>query len=471
MGKRGRQKKRQTRERSLTDIFAELDLSGGAVTTTHKRGRKGKGDMHGNYSDGDWRRPGYGGIGPSPGGGAKPAPSKEVDPDVARALTDYRTYEGPDSLEGLMKPRTWFMAGNGLVPVLKTPLGVFIGKAQGPTLAGLPTLDKGVVLNCPKLPWSSLSEVVAFFRAIHKEIKAEAMVQFFWNPESGEYVAHVPLQLVSGGGVHHQSHFDAEGKLWHILDIHSHHTMAPFWSGTDDADEERFEGRLFGVIGNIDKAIPGMSWRHRAMGAFTDLLVEDCVDLTPVQDVKIERVFHAGDLMRISKGGTKFEFEFDPFEKATYPDEWRRAVLDYDQLSKKDLPRVVRFGQKVLTDKEIGEMRANGYELDPVTNVWRLAQYPSSQALSRTSHQAGGDVSKTGGTPGGGNGSGYITGRKLYVLHTPTGNLYFQDNAGLLYPSYQKVGNGGVEAKYVDFVMDIDFTKVRNHMYPGGHIS
>ena len=72
-------------------------------------------------------------------------------------------------------------------------------KSVGEGPKGLPALPAEVRLKVPKLPWEALQQVVAFFR---EYVKTEAMVQFFWHPTKG-YLAYIPPQVVSGGGIHH----------------------------------------------------------------------------------------------------------------------------------------------------------------------------------------------------------------------------------------------------------------------------
>lgn len=256
-------------------------------------------------------------------------PQAPPDPTIIRAVTEYKVFQGLDDLKDLRKPMTWFMTGAGLVPVKVLPLGTFIGKATGARVPGLPELKEGVALNIPKLPWQSLCEVVAFFKEVNAKKKAEAMVQFFWSPERKTYLAHAPEQDVSGGGVRHVSNHDKDGNLLHVFDIHSHHTMQAYWSGTDDRDEARFEGRLYGVIGQIENPIPMMKWRTRVGGTFLDLLLEDVVDLDNAPSCKVVKEFKAGDLLKVAgqgKDNHKFVFTYEPFDSVEFPKAWWDAI-------------------------------------------------------------------------------------------------------------------------------------------------
>ncbi|HYE78270.1 MAG TPA: hypothetical protein VEI97_09805, partial [bacterium] len=398
----------------------------------------------------------------APRGPALPPP----DPEIIRAVTGYKIFAGPTDLQNLEKPLTWFLAGNGLVPVRQTPLGLFVGKGTGPAVPGLPSLLPELRLNCPKLPWEGLVQVVAFFRDISDKIKAEAMVQFFWDPSAnggqGDYIAYVPPQLVSGGGVHHAGHFDPEGKCWHILDIHSHHTMGAFWSATDDADEARFEGRLYGVVGNIDRSIPDIKWRTRVGGAFVDLSLEDVVDLSQAPTVHVEKDIPLADCLKAAgtaKDNTHFTFRFDPFQNATYPDSWRKAVLDLDDLQRRfrkgdRVPACITFTGAGPDADERKELEAMGLvEIEP--NKWAVKTLPGG-----VSHPTSGASGRnSGGTDAGRAGAHARASwapRQEYVYDRIKGKLYFREaGTGYLYPSYRELKDLEKEAA-VTFVEQVN---------------
>lgn len=54
-----------------------------------------------------------------------------------------------------------------------------------------------------------------------------------------------------------------------VVDIHSHNTMHPFWSTTDDADEQGL--RFYVVIGNLDLDVPTARARVGVYGHHVDI--------------------------------------------------------------------------------------------------------------------------------------------------------------------------------------------------------
>lgn len=421
------------------------DAKKGGLHRFFGRGRqrgKQEDDMIYDWDDAENYMRGEGWVGRGPGMWRKSEPPAPPDPDILRAVTDYRIYTGTDDLEGLTKPLTWFLAGNGLVPVRQAPLGVFVGKATGQvpaTLKGLPALNPALVLNVPRLPWAALCEVVAFFRHYKH---TECMVQFFWsqaaNGGQGGYLAYIPPQVVSGASVQHAGHFDKEGQCIHVLDIHSHSSMGAFWSGTDDADERRFEGRLFGVIGHNDKKIPMMKWRTCVGGEFVDLALSHVVDVDNAPSVTIPATTLAIDEVLTALGNEKggvanVKVEYDPFEDATFPDEWKTAVKEQgfriigmgDDADEKPMDaRVRKVTYKTIpTGSEQMQLRRDGFR--PSTASWLVWER---------------DTAPQSGPPRGGNGqSGYPLARQHYVFDRIKRELYFKDSKGDLYKSSRRI--------------------------------
>jgi hypothetical protein len=277
---------------------------------------------------------------------AKVEPPKPLDPAILKAVTDFGIYEGPDTLTAITKPRTYLMSEGGLRLVSKGLLGTFVAKVDG--VPGLAKLEPGLTLDVPKLPWDHLRDTVAFFRYVNTKWKAEAMVQFFWDLEGKTYLAVCPDQVVSGGGIHHFGDFDAAntGRYTHLLDIHSHHTMGAFWSSTDDNDEKRFENRLFGVIGKIDQKVPEMNWRARVGGTFVNLRTEEVVELPPPSDILVK--VSIGGVLDAKGGGVNYKLDLDPFEGATFPEEWLKHLREGFPAHSPHQPHSPRGGQRHL---------------------------------------------------------------------------------------------------------------------------
>jgi PRTRC genetic system protein A len=90
----------------------------------------------------------------------------------------------------------------------------------------------------------------------------ETMVAVLWEPPWG-YRTLRPPQVVGTSRVHYRP---APGA---VIEIHSHHRYAAFFSRTDDADEQGL--RLYAVLGRLDEERPEVAVRVGAFGYFLPL--------------------------------------------------------------------------------------------------------------------------------------------------------------------------------------------------------
>jgi PRTRC genetic system protein A len=186
-------------------------------------------------------------------------------------------------------------------------------------------LAEGLALSTPKIPWDILRSIVAFFREVAKQHKAEALVRIYRHKLSGEWHLEVPPQDISGASVHvdEKWSFDAEGAYVHVMDIHSHVDMSAFFSSTDDADEKRAV-RLYGVIGKISSPQPQSSWRMWTGFSFMNLRLTDVIAVPELQ-VTFPVKRSVGALLEGDEKSKKVEVDIsllDPFAGATFPEEW-----------------------------------------------------------------------------------------------------------------------------------------------------
>lgn len=249
---------------------------------------------------------------------------------LQRGLCDHWLGLPTDGLAAFQKPVNYVVTGDGVWEVRRSQLGFSVTQTAKGDIKGLPKgqLNETFLLAVPRVPWEMFAPIVAFFREVNRRHRTEALVQIFWSPDAG-FSHVVPKQDVSGGKVEHVGDHDRDGTTaLHVMDIHSHHTMGAFWSSTDDNDEKRFDGRAFGVIGQIDKRFPMSKWRVRAGGKFIDLPIDalialpDGVMTTPQRNVTIADAIIAG-----SKDGSDGTFKVevqtsDPFDGVTFPDAW-----------------------------------------------------------------------------------------------------------------------------------------------------
>lgn len=110
-------------------------------------------------------------------------------------------------------------------------------------LPGLADISEFAKTNFPLLPIALVKKVGNFFQEIYNKHKSEAVVILYYNFEIKEWHVEVPEQEVSSAGAKYdlEKSIIPEGFIA-IGSIHSHASMDAFHSGTDDADEYKFDG-------------------------------------------------------------------------------------------------------------------------------------------------------------------------------------------------------------------------------------
>lgn len=186
--------------------------------------------------------------------------------------------------------------------------------------------NPGVMIHAP-LPVWIVEEVGSFFRWVYNTHKAEAFVRIFWKNADTvgdvDWQVVVPEQIVSAGGVKHDLSAGLEGWI-HWGDIHSHGSMDTFWSGVDDADEAKYEGCLFGVMGKWNDLWPKSKWRARLGGKFIDLPLDQ---VTAGQQITFSGTVSFGKMLDGS-GKVELASSAIPFPADAFPEEWKTMVKE-----------------------------------------------------------------------------------------------------------------------------------------------
>ena len=158
----------------------------------------------------------------------------------------------------------------------KTAMGTFTAPVN--TVPEFPDIETGVELTVPKIPFSLLSRVVRFFRAMTEVREMEVLVHILYDTERGEYTVRVPEQRVTHVSVHCEHNEVYPDHLIHVMDIHSHNTMAARFSPVDDADERAT--RLYAVIGRLNRAFPSIRVRACCGGQFIPVSATSVFDMS-----------------------------------------------------------------------------------------------------------------------------------------------------------------------------------------------
>jgi PRTRC genetic system protein A len=155
----------------------------------------------------------------------------------------------------------YILAGNGLFVRAKSPfLQATVMIAYAP-VRGLLPLEETVELPMGSIPRYIYDLALSIFFSNRRQ---EHYVAVTWE---GEYRLRVPFQEPGECGVRY------ERLPSTVLDIHSHGTMRPFFSGTDDRDEQGF--RLYMVVGRLDTLVPEVEMRVGVYGYFAPVQFEE----------------------------------------------------------------------------------------------------------------------------------------------------------------------------------------------------
>lgn len=219
-------------------------------------------------------------------------------PDLAAALFGA---QGELKVEDLDSEKKFCLGvfRNGIWEQRKTDIGVFRHKKHDINIPYLNTdAEPYFQFDLPKVPAGILYGVVDFFKLVMDKFKgSEVMVQIFWNKESSSYEIFVPTQRVSGASIsfdHDATMLEDPNRIW-VIDIHSHNSMAAFFSGGDNNDEK--STRLFGVIGHLNRSEWASKWRAGSNGHYYDLELNDIWDYSDTR----KRVIPETALMRVSE--------------------------------------------------------------------------------------------------------------------------------------------------------------------------
>jgi PRTRC genetic system protein A len=173
----------------------------------------------------------------------------------------------------------YLFAGNGIYLRARRPgLNVLI-KISDCEIRGLaPTEPFARMFTLPRVPATYLQKMLelSIEACVGKAAPVEALFHLIWNEEENRWRLDKPAQEANGGSVRPLD--DAVGSSYHLatIELHSHHQMPAFFSGTDDADEQGF--RVYAVIGEIFTQ-PKIRVRVGCFGHFQEIPAESVFEM------------------------------------------------------------------------------------------------------------------------------------------------------------------------------------------------
>lgn len=209
-----------------------------------------------------------------------PAPSFTVNgifPAYLGIDTGFNPEEIPENIAYVLDGAGWKLFKRNGVSIALIPVK---------EVSGVTVLTSHITFTAMKLPLDLIRQVTAWFRAVYVKHRSEAVGYLYYQPTTGEWDFIVPTQTV---GAAHASYEGAPKRPnWLCAGtIHSHGSMSAFHSGTDDADENFFDG-VHITVGKLD-SVPEYSCSLVVQGVREKMEPHDVVDgMAPVDQVPVQ---------------------------------------------------------------------------------------------------------------------------------------------------------------------------------------
>ena len=198
---------------------------------------------------------------------------------------------------------------------LKKSMGIMDSIAPVENISILESIQAAAKMNIKKIPGGQFARIIAFFREVHKEFYGEAIVLLFYDETRRVYKIVPPHQKVTAAACDYNKGITIEGMQM-IGTIHSHASMSAFHSGTDDHDEEHFDG-LHITIGNVNQEDVSVTASIVANGHrfvvepedYVERLVKT-VDIDEVKQTPTRRVFRwqNGKMVEDVTAGSRYSY-------------------------------------------------------------------------------------------------------------------------------------------------------------------
>lgn len=236
---------------------------------------------------------------------------------------------------------------------LKKRLGIMESLAPVKEISILKSIEATAKMHIEKITGPQCAKVIEFFKAVYKEYYGEAIVLLFYDETNKKYLIIPPHQKVSGGSCDYNRGITVDGYTM-IGTIHSHASMSAFHSGTDDKDEETFDG-LHITFGNMRDEDISISASIVANGY--RMMVDPCD--------YIDKLKLTQDIDEDAKGATTTVYEWKGGKLQKNEKKTGRYAYSYRRYDKRYVVEVTdhqkRFNQKWMSVVEKGTYVHRGY--------------------------------------------------------------------------------------------------------------
>lgn len=228
---------------------------------------------------------------------------------------------------------------------LKKKVGIMESIAPVDNISILESVDSMARMNIKKIPGGQFARVIAFFRAVYAEYYGEAIVLLFYDEEKRVYKIVPPHQKVTAAACDYNKGITID-SMQMIGTIHSHANMSAFHSGTDDSDEEHFDG-LHITIGNMKDEDVSITASIVANGHRFVINPEDyverlvkTVDIDKVENRPLRRVFKwkHGKVVEDIVAGKQSSYSYRTLDKrftVKVSDKYHRVIPQWMEMVEK----------------------------------------------------------------------------------------------------------------------------------------
>ena len=178
----------------------------------------------------------------------------------------------------------------------------------------------------PKPDKTIFEDVLECFKYIVNQTKDELLIILYYDTIEKNYIMDiVKVQLISGGAVKYAYNkaYEMEDRYIKYLEIHSHNTMAPNFSGTDNGDEKKMLC-FYGVIGQITEHSNvysvGQKFRIWTGKEFREVKPWEVFDsYMKTTKIKEQHKDQMDEILRISKAAAELRKSLIPGVQSQFP--------------------------------------------------------------------------------------------------------------------------------------------------------
>lgn len=228
-------------------------------------------------------------------------------------------------------PIFYVVAKDGIY--LKKSMGHFNTISKVNAISILGECKPSAKLNITKIKRKQFGQILSLFRAVYNKYKAEVNIILHYNPTKQIFKIDIPPQGVTGGSVNYENGLVTHKGYIRIGTIHSHASMSAFHSGTDQGDEESWDG-LHITLGKMDQeyfdiSCSVMSSKERFIVDPTEYI--ESVEIVEYEVESYYQTYKYVNGVREELGTTKklgWNFACKPGE-LTFPSEWMDQIDKY----------------------------------------------------------------------------------------------------------------------------------------------